>query len=377
MQTRINLFIPLLCIALTAIAANADSISIASSDPTGKPTVYDGVKIVTLDNSKIVFSTSAGNQVTKDVTSVVDLSVEDEPAFNNAQQDFAANRLEKAVDEYDQVISKTDKPWLKTYCMPRFTESASKTGRFDKAVSGYIDLVLHDPANASKIRPNIPQFGNPGLDGAARALEIAADAAGIQPQQQTALLSLLLDVQRARRDNNAMTAVAQRLSGNPSKTGDPISDLASAALADAKLAEARNAIAQKQFDQVISSIENAKPLFTDAPRQAEALFLIAQAREGQAEAADLAKQDASGRDAMLRDAAIAYFRVVADFKNATGAPRAADSLLAAAAILEKLKQPGKAIEAYQSIITDFPNTPQADQAKRQVDRLQSAAKKIN
>ena len=56
-----------------------------------------------------------------------------------------------------------------------------------------------------------------------------------------------------------------------------------------------------------------------------------------------------------------------------GAPHAAQSLLATAGILENhLNQPGKAMQIYQSVRTQFPNSLAADEADRQLARLQAA-----
>jgi TolA-binding protein len=361
MQTRRLIFVFLALAAFPALRARADSVSIESTVSGGAPTQYSDVKIVAADAGQISFTSSAGNTIRKPMASVVTFTLDDEPIFNQAQEDFVSNKFERAIYEYDQVISKTEKPWLKIYCMPRFTQAADKSGRFDKAVAGFINLVLHDPADAAKSRPTVPQPGSSLLDGAATALGSAADTTGIKPEQQRALLALLLEVDRARQNPQASEEIGKRLAAMPAPTGDPYADLIAAALADSKLAEARNAIAQKQFDQAAKLIEESKSLFVDSNRQAEALFLIARARDGNAGV----KND----PAALRDAAIAYMRVVADFKGSPGAPHVAESLVATAGILEKLAEPGKAMEVYQSVVADFPGTPQANQARRQLQRL--------
>ena len=96
------------------------------------------------------------------------------------------------------------------------------------------------------------------------------------------------------------------------------------------------------------------------------MFLLAQAREGEAQAVD--------NPNAWKDAAIAWLRVVADFKASPGHPHVADALLHAAAILERLNQTDKAIATYQSILDTYPNAPAAAPARTQLDRLKAAAK---
>jgi TolA-binding protein len=357
----------ILAVAALDRAARADTVSIRRPNEPASiaPTVYTDVKITNIQDGRIVFTTGMGNSVDKDLASVVTMSIDDEPAFNQAEQDYAANRLDRAVDEFDQTIQKTDKTWLQAYTQPLLTDAANKAGRFDKAVEGYVNLVLNQPAAALQYRPTVPQPGSGYLDGAAKAISDAADTANISPQQQTALLSLLLEVDRARNDTSAIDSVATRLAKITGNSGSPNAALASVALADAKLSEANTALAQKNYDQAAAIINGSADLFVDPPRQADALFVLAQARAGQAHS----KNDPDA----WRDAAIAYMRVVASVKDLAGAPHVADSLLRTAAILDNhLNRPDKALQMYQSILNQFPHTTAADEAARQAARLQAA-----
>jgi TolA-binding protein len=352
---------------LSAGLSAADTVSIRPADASANsaPTVYSDVRVTSVETGKIVFQTQNGHNVVKDLSSVVDLTLDDEPNFNQAQIDYAGNHLDRAVDEYDQTIQKTDKAWLKAFCLPRMTDAADKSGQFDKAAQGYAMLVLGNPALAAQHRPAVPQFGSQYLDAAAATVSAAVDTANITPEQQTALLAFLLEIQRARRDSAAIDAVASRLTGNPT-SGGAASDLAATALADAKISEARNAISQQRYDDAINLIQTSRQYFVDTPHQADALYLLAQGRQGQAEAAN--KPDT------WKDAAIAYLRVVADFKNSPGAPHVPDALLHAAGILQRLNQPDKASQMYQSILDAYPSAPAATQARTQLEKLKAAAK---
>ncbi len=197
---RCHLAASVLAVAAMVSSSRADTVSIRrpSEPATVAPTVYTDVKITDIVEGRIAFTTAAGNTVAKDMAAVVAMSIEDEPAFNQAQHDYAANQFDRLPRrrEYEQTIQKTDKPWLKTYCQPFLTDAANKSGRFDRAVAGYIHLVMHDPTTAVRYRPAAPSSSSQYLDDAAKSLSAAVDVADITPPQQTALLSLLLDVDR-------------------------------------------------------------------------------------------------------------------------------------------------------------------------------------
>jgi TolA-binding protein len=357
-----------LSLILTSVAISpADTVAIRRPGVADSvaPTVYTDVKITNIFEGRIVFTTSSGNSVDKELASVVAMTIDDEPQFNQAQQDYAANRLDQAIDEFNQTVQNTDKPWLKAYCQPMLTDAANKSGRFDLAVQGYIYLVLNQPTAAAGIHLTVPAADSPYLDGAAKSLSDASNASGISPQQQAALLALLLEVDRTRKDTAGIDDVASRLTKIAGGAGNPTADLASLALADAKLTEARDAVSRKDFDQAVSIVINNGNLFIDSRHQSDALFVLARAREGQAQS----KDDPTA----WQDAAIAFMRVAADFKDTPGAPHVADALIHTARILEAhLNEPAKALRIYQSVQTQFSGTRAADEAASQIARLKAA-----
>ena len=188
------------------------------------PTVYSDIKITNILEGRIAFTTAAGNTVDKELASVVAIFIDDEPQFNQAEQDYAADRLDRAIDEFNQTVQNTDKPWLKAYCQPMLTDAANKSGRFDLAVQGYVYLVLNQPATAAGVHLTVPPADSPYLDGAAKSLSDASNTSGISPQQQAALLSLLLDVDRRRKDTAAIDNVASRLTKIAGDAGGPTAD---------------------------------------------------------------------------------------------------------------------------------------------------------
>ena len=274
-RRRRGIFLSLTLLLATAAVSRADTVAIrrAGVADSVAPTVYTDVKVTNISLGRIVFTTSSGNSVDKELTSVVAINIDDEPQFNQAQQDYAANRLDQAIDEYNQTMQNTDKPWLKAYCQPMLADAANRSGRFDLAVQGYIYLVLNQPAAAAGLHLTVPAADSPYLDGAAKLLSDASNTSGISPQQQAALLSVLLDVDRTRKDTAGVDDIASRLTKITGDAGSPTADLASLALADAKITEAREAVTRKDFDQAASIVTTNGNLFVDARHQSDALFV--------------------------------------------------------------------------------------------------------
>ena len=86
-------------------------------------------------------------------------------------------------------------------------------------------------------------------------------------------------------------------------------------------------------------------------------------------------QIGDGKDAAaLKDAALAYMRVVANFKDTPGRPHVADSLYKTGQIEEQLAEPDVAAKVYQQVAEQFPSDPAAALAKQNLDRLKSSVK---
>jgi TolA-binding protein len=345
----------------------ADTITVRSSSdsPTAKPTVFTDAKVSFVENGQMTFTTGFGTTATKSMSAILSVSLDDEPAFNAAQQDYAAKNYDRAVDEFDQTLQKTDKTWLQAFCWPTFTDAANRAGRFDKAVQGYAWLVLNNSPEAARQVPVVPAAGSPTLDAAATALQTAVASPSISPAQSVPLLALLLNVQRARGDAKSVEEIAGQLGGLVTDPNDPNARLALAAIAEARIMQANDAISKGDFDGAAAFVNSSRGLFTDQSVQASAMFILAQVAEAHAKAADTADT--------WRDAAIAYMRVAADFKDVSGAPHVPQSLLMAAGILEKhLNEPDKSLHLYQSISAQYAGTAMAGTAAEQAARLKAA-----
>ncbi len=104
-------------------------------------------------------------------------------------------------------------------------------------------------------------------------------------------------------------------------------------------------------------------MFIDASQQAEALFILAECRPALA---------GNEKDA-LKDAALAYMRVVAVAKDEPGRPRVVDSLLKTAAILESLNEPQSAARLFEQVVAQYPDDPSAPKAHDGLERLKKQA----
>jgi TolA-binding protein len=143
------------------------------------------------------------------------------------------------------------------------------------------------------------------------------------------------------------------------------SPLVKGARATIALRQAEDDLKQSKFQDAANMVESHQDVFVDPAQQADALYTLAQAKEG------LASKDTPDS---LKDAAIAYMKVVAICKDFDGKPHVADAMLKAAAIEEQLQKPDEAVMLYKQVSSTFKDTqPQlAGQADAAVQRLQAA-----
>ncbi len=307
-----------------------------------------------------IFYESAGRENSKPFASIVKIALDDEPALTSAEDAYESKTWDKATDGYQLAIRATARPWVKDWCGIRLVEAANKSGRFDAFVTGYITLVSKDPALVKDIKPTLPDSKSPALALAAGAISKALTTR-LNDAQKQVLLVLQLDIQRARDDFDAAGIVAEQLIKlDPASANNPAT---LRALAGLKLSKARTAIANKQYAQAIADIDGSRTLFTEPETQVEALYCLATAQD--ALAAD--KKDPTA----LKDAALTYMRIVANFKTVEGKPHVAEALLKTAAICEKLNDPKAALLLYEQTADEFKGQPDGDKARENADRLKS------
>ena len=345
-------------LTLSAAWAAADTIWLQSSKE-GKPIKLDNVKVDGVQDDKLQFTAAdSGRQTSKPLDFIPQMKLDDEPAFSAAEDAFAKGDWASAGSNYRSAISASTKDWVKDRSAMRLVDASDKSGNFADAVAGFVALMKTKPALATQHKPAIPT-GHPELLGPAiDTVKAESLDPKLSSDQKTVMLNYLLELYGAKGDSAGASGIMQQL-GKVVPT-DPNSPEARRIQADGKLTQARQQISQRQYAQATQSLEAAGNLFTDPLQQADALYLIAQAK------AASARPDDSDQ---LKDAALAYMRVVANFKGMEGQPHVAESLFNTAGIEEKLKNTKEAIVIYNQVASEFKTSPLAVTAAQNAARL--------
>ena len=344
MQThRIAVCALLVCAA--SRLATADTLYIGETDK--KPIAAAGVKVIDLQGNNLIYQTPGGEQLKKPLSQMQQILIDGETDFDSAEKAFAGGDWAAAVTGYQSAMSSASKQWIKDRSAMRLAQAAAKAGRFDAAVAAYAAVLQRNPDAAATVKPELPADGSPQLKAAADAIATALNAASLTDAQRGSLLGLQLQIERADHDTSAVDATLQQMMR--------MGNLSPADTAIVKLVSARAAIDAKDFAKAQSEIETNKADFTDPAAQVDALFILAQAREGQLSA------DASAND--LKDVAIDNMKVVAFGKDLAGQPHVADALVHTAQLEEKLKEPKVALQLYQQVSREYADAPAAATAK--------------
>jgi len=352
-------FLPALTAAalLAASPAMADTVWVASGGAT-QAVERPNVKVEKVQNGQLFFRSSQTDRVTeRPMEDVVRIMADGEPVFNAAEEAFAAGQWDKAAAGYQKAMaSNTSRPWIRDRAGLRLVAAAAKSGKFPTAVAAWAALITRDATLAGKYKPQIPADAKPGsLDPALAEVEKALADAKLGAEPRKTLLAFQLELARANGDTKKAQSIGTKITRQPGAEAGP----------ELALQLAKLALEQKQFDQALKEIEKAAPSITEPEQQVDALFVIAEAR------AALAKD----QPAALKDAALAYMRVVTRSKSTrAGAARAAESMLKTAAIQEKLNVPQEALLLYQQAAEEYKGTEAATRAAEAADRLGKSAK---
>lgn len=344
---------------LPAPPARADTIWLQSG--TGKPIALQNVKVQGAQDENLTFITAAGVSNTKPLEHIPLIKMDDEPAFSAAEEAFSKGDWANAADNYRKALGSTSKDWVKDRSATRLVEAADKSGNFNDAVAGFIELMKTKPAQATQHKPAIPKGQPAQLDPAIALVKQELQDPKLNGDQKTVLLNYLLELYGAKGDTASAQAIIQQL--GKSMPADANSPEARRIQADSKLAEAKQEVSQKRYSQAIRVLDSNGPLFTDPTQQAEALYVIAQAKAGAARPDD---------PDQLKDAALAFMRVVAVCKDMDGKPHVADALLQTATIEEKLKNTKEALALYTQVAAEFRGSPVAGTAQQNAARLSAA-----
>jgi TolA-binding protein len=347
---------------LSAIAlggiARADTLWIGSAGT--NPLKFDRVKITKIEGNQIFYQGSDGRDSTKELDRVQKLAVDDDPALTAAENAFAASKFDEAVDNYAKAARSTNKQWVKDWASNRLKDAAVKSGRFDAVADAQIQLILKDP-RAAKNKLQMPAANSTYLDTAIGNVTTALQQAGLSDVQKIGLLTFQSDLYRAKKDeasaDKAAAQIDELLAKNPN---DPA---AAGAVVRRKLQNAAKAIEAKDYQKAIGEITSAKSQITDPAQQADALYYLAEAQFGIASGS----KDANA----LKDAGIAYMRVVAHFKDQPGKPHVAESLVKTGNVYEALGDTKTAEQVYEQVAAQYKDDPAAKVAQENLQRLKS------
>ena len=332
-------------------AARADTLLKGAAG--ANPIPQGNVKVTGIKDGQLSYTTATGAVRTAALTDVQKLTIDGQAGFNAAEDAFASRNVPGATDAYAAVMNGAGPDWIKVRAAHRLAGLARTQQRYDLQVAAYAALVKSDPASAADARPAAPAANAANLDAAQTALTRAVSS--VPAAQRTPLLGVQLDIARAKGDKAAVASTLQQLSA--------AGGASPADQAMLKLAAADVALDAKQYAQAESTVTANKGLFTDPAQQVDALYVLAQAKDGQSPAAagDAAK-----------DVALAYMRVVAFGDALPDRPHVAESMARAAELTEKVGDAKGALTLYQRLASDkaYAGSPAiVDAAKKGVARL--------
>jgi TolA-binding protein len=360
MSKALHLFAGCVVVSVVAIApltARADTVWLRSGTA-ANALERPNVKVEKIEDNLLFFRSSQSDRVTeRPLEEVVRIMADGETVFNAAEEAFAAGEWDKAAASYQRAVVASPRQWVKDRSSLRLVAAAEKSGKFSTAVAGWVALLTRDVNLASKHKPQIPADAKPGsLDPAVAEVERALNDARLPAQPRQALLAYQMELTRANGDLKRAQSIGSKLTSAPGAGG---------ATPELSLQLAFLALDQKQYEQALKEIDSNAALFNDPQQQTEALYCVAEAR------AALAKDEQTA----LKDAGLAYMRVVARARSARlSSNRVPEALLKTAAIQEKLGAAKEALLLYQQVAEEFKGSDAATRAADAVRRLSKSAR---
>ncbi|HEX8341293.1 MAG TPA: hypothetical protein VF624_10325 [Tepidisphaeraceae bacterium] len=360
-----TLKLTLVALLAVAPAAWADELILQGAPP-------QKVTFTGFDGSKLSYTTSGGSTSERELSRVSHIAVENEAPFNEAEVAFLKEERARSIDGYTKTLRSTNKTWLKAYAAQRLLAALEGSDRFDAKLVAYLAVLAgeapKDPdaaeaaaANATKLKPALPDKGSKFLDTAVTDIESTLKQPNLGGQQQLALYNFLIEVHRQRGDESAETAVLERVEKLAGTLGD-MPEI-KAQIASVKVKQARTALSQKKYEEAARIINEHRSSIMVPREQSDALFTLAEAKRATA--------SKSSPDA-AKDVALMYMRVVAHFSEAEGKPNVLASMQAAAEVLEAAGAKADAAALAEQIVATFPDDPAAAKAKQDLARLRPA-----
>ena len=126
---------------------------------------YDGVEVIGLVGQSVAFrSRTHGNVVRKPMDQVARIELDDQPNFNRAESLFAEGQYAACIGPYE--AARRD-PRLQALIDMRLLVAYDQAGRFDKAVTTYIDVLSRSDGHVMPPQPQrMPRRRSRYLDAA-------------------------------------------------------------------------------------------------------------------------------------------------------------------------------------------------------------------
>ena len=317
------------------------------------------VTVTGFANGRLQYQNERGGTGDREYTRIQQLVIDAEPTLSAAEASLVAGQNDAAIENYTKAVRGSTTPWVKVFAARRLLDAAGPGGRFEPRLVGYLALLQLSPADAAGRQPPLPEAGSQLLNVAVLEVENALKAPKLADPAKVALLNFLTDIHRRRGDETAVAATIERLAkSSPAAANDPA---VQGQLTAQKLGQAKAAADAKDFAAAVRLIDQNRASILDPAQQSDALFILARAKQANADASDAAAQ---------QDAAVAFMRVVAVAKDLPGRPNVLASLRATAGILERTGTPAEATKIYQQIAREFADNPSAvTEAQADVRRL--------
>jgi tetratricopeptide (TPR) repeat protein len=356
--SRLIVSAALACAIVTS--ACADDIYYKSG-PQAAELQIKNITVKTVKDGELYFIVAGGAERHRPIADIGRLDLTGETAFNAADKAFSDARAAKdeaaarakfsdAVSGYTQTLGSTNKPWLKDYVAQRMQVAAPRSGRLDAALEAWRTIVEKDPAAASKSKPALEGIDPKSqyLTNAEKVLQVWSNGTNKQEAQRV-YLEMLYDVQLAMGNADAAAKTLEKramLGGTPEEIAIVQRDLA------------QNDLANGRHDAAAERAGKINLALLNDTGRADVAYILAECKAAKLQPTAPADQ--------WKDVAIDYMRVVA---GAPQSPNAGPALLKVAEIHETIKEPETALKIYQQVVREHANSPAAQTAQKNLERL--------
>ncbi len=324
---------------------------------------YAGVNVIRIADCRVTFAVQTGRQITKNLSEVTSLTIDNEPAFNNAENLLKKGQAQEALAAYEDADRISRNTLIKSLIRYRRLEALDQAGYIDEAVELWLEIVKEN--NASKeslaLRPsNTGPKGSSRNNSAIKTLrKRLKDAEGALAQEIKALLEKLSRVQGQQPPRGDTTGKTNKGSDEAAPGTQPIDVQGDV---EKILKAAEGLISNNRPEQGLEQLKQNIKKF-DYGQLPRALLLMGKAQRARAELASGEKADE-----LLYSAGLNYMKVVAHFPNSPEAPQA---LYLAGKVNASFSKPNirAAKNAFNMIIERYDNSDFAAKAKQSLASL--------